>query len=610
VRVYLKSADREWLKRRLIGCMIVASAVFSVLLMRLYHLQIISGSEYRRLSEHNCIRLQTIPPSRGLIYDRNARLLVDNRPSYNLYIVPRDAQPLRATLIKLAGYLDEPVEDLQEAVDKNGRLAAYQPVLLKEDIDRDDLAAIEVGRYKLPGVMIRAEPRRHYIYGDSAAHLIGYLGEISEAELADETAHEGCRPGDLVGKFGIEKSAEPILRGRSGGRQVEVDATGQVVRVLKEVPAEPGLNLYLTIDHALQRKAEILISGVAAAAVAMDPANGQILALASSPAFDPNHFVSGLSRSRWRDLVGDPFRPMENKVVQGEYPPASTYKIVTAMAGLEEGVIDETTRFYCPGFYRLGNRVFRCWKRGGHGHVNVRQALAESCDVFFYNVGQKLGVDRIAEYARRCGLGRPTGIALDREAAGLVPTSEWKRRRFGEPWMGGETLPVAIGQGYDLTTPLQMLVLTAAVANGGALHQPTIVGRIDPADEGEHPGKDAFKPDQAPHRLPVSEENLEIIQDGLWQVVNKVGGTARSSRLKDISVAGKTGTGQVVGRRRGEPEREVPLPAHLRDHAWFVAYAPSEDPRIAVAVMVEHGEHGSGAAAPIARELIRHYLTP
>ncbi len=606
---YLKSADRDWFKRRLVGCMIVASAVFSVLLIRLYYLQIIAGAEYRRLSEHNCIRLQTIPPSRGLIYDRNRHLLVDNRPSYNLYIVPRDAQPLRPTLIKLAGYIDETVDQLQEIVDKNRRRAAYERVLLKEDIDRDALGAIEVNRYDLPGVIIRAEPRRHYIYGDSAAHLIGYLGEISEAELADDTAHEGCRPGDLVGKFGIEKTAEPILRGRSGGRQVEVDATGQVVRVLEEVPPEPGLNLWLTIDHGLQCKTEILLNGVAGSAVAMDPTNGQILALASSPAFDPNHFVSGLSRTRWRDLVSDPFRPMENKAVQGEYPPASTYKIVTAMAGLEEGVIDETTRFYCPGFYRLGNQVFRCWKRGGHGHVNVRQALAGSCDVFFYQVGQKLGVDRLAEYARRCGLGLPSGIVLDREAAGLVPTSEWKRRRFGEPWMGGETLPVAIGQGYNLTTPLQMLVLTAAVANGGLLHPPVIVRRIESADGRTDAEDVTFGPDRASKRLPTSDETLEIIRDGLLQVVNEVGGTARVSRLKDIDVAGKTGTGQVVGRRRGGDEREVPLPVHLRAHAWFVAYAPAKAPRIAVVVMVEHGEHGSGTAAPIAREMIRHYLT-
>jgi penicillin-binding protein 2 len=385
---------------------------------------------------------------------------------------------------------------------------------------------------------------------------------------------------------------------------VEVNATGQIVRVLNTVDAQPGHNIFLTVDRLLQEKAEDLLGERAGAVVAMDPNTGQILALANSPSFDPNKFVNGLSHQQWQEIISNPFRTMENKAIQGEYPPASTYKIITAIAGLEEGVIDEKTNMFCPGFYRYGDRDFKCWKKDGHGKVNVIKAISESCDVFFYQVGAKLGVDRIAWYAKASGLGKINGIDLDHEAKGLIPTGAWKKQRTGTSWQRGETLSIAIGQGYNLTTPLQMLVLTSAVANGGIIYKPQILERIETAN-----GDMLFKNQkQVVGELPVSKKNLEIVQKGLWEVVNSNRGTAKMAKLKNEYMSGKTGTAQVVGRKKNENLKESEKARHFKDHAWFVAYAPSENPKIAMAIIVEHGEHGSSAAAPIAKQLIEIYL--
>jgi penicillin-binding protein 2 len=464
---------------------------------------------------------------------------------------------------------------------------------------------IEGHRYELPGIVVDVKPVRNYLEGSLAAHLIGYMSEISSEELASQRykAYDG---GDFIGKYGVEKSFESALRGQRGGRQVEVNARGQVVRVLDTVPEVPGHNLFLTIDSQLQQKAEALLNGDAGAIVAMDPNNGEILAMASAPSFDPNAFVEGMSQAQWQELVSNPFRPLENKAIQGEYPPASTYKIVTALAGLEEGVISADSTYFCPGYYQLGTRVFHCWKRWGHGRINVIEALAQSCDVFFYQVGQQLGVDRLAWYARACGLGSRTGIHIEHEASGMIPTAAWKRRRFGEPWQGGETLSVAIGQGYDMVTPLQMAVLTSAVANGGIRFVPKIIRAIRSAN-GQIISRDE---PQVAGRLPVSAATLGIIRKGLSEVVNSPSGTARIARIEGIPVSGKTGTAQVFSAKPGASQKEKDMPLELRDHAWFVAYAPSNAPRIALAVIVEHGEHGASTAAPLARDLISAYLSP
>lgn len=600
---YLKNADAEWYRQRLAWSMYFVMAAFALLAARLYYLQIIEGEEYRRLSENNCIRLQSINPSRGLIFDRNGALLVDNRPSFDLSIILKDAKPVEKTLEKLSRYARIPEEELAAAIDKNRKRLSYRPVLLKRDIGRDALAAIEVHKFDLPGIVLDVKPRRNYINRKSAAHILGYLGEINAKELASG-AYPGVKGGDFVGKFGIEKVSEAYLRGSRGGRQVEVDARGQVVRVLKTVDAIPGRNLILTIDQRLQQKAEELLSGVVGAAVAMVPDTGEILAMVSSPSYDQNDFVGGMSHDRWRELLNNPDKPMTNKALQGEYPPASTYKVVTAIAGLEEGLVDENTTVFCPGFLRFGDRVFRCWRKYGHGNVNVVGALEKSCDVYFYQLGQKLGVDRLAWYARACGFGTPTGIELAHEASGLIPTASWKKKRTGVAWQRGETLSLAIGQGYNLATPLQLVSMTAAVGNGGARFRPRILKSIELAEGTPVRRTEAVEVG----RLPVSESTLEIVRRGLWNVVQGQRGTARIVRIKGVDVSGKTGTAQVYSRKKNDTSDEKNRADHLKPHAWFMAYAPSENPEIAVAVIVEHGEHGSSAAGPVAREMIRTYL--
>jgi penicillin-binding protein 2 len=567
----------------------------------LLYLQVIEGKELRRLSEINSIRIQDVDAPRGLILDRYGKTLVENRPAFNLYVIPKDAKPLEATLEKLERLLDEPAAELARRISSKKR-GDYTPVLIQEDITRDTLAALEVHRYTLPGVVVRVSPRRHYLSGPLAAHVLGYMGEISAEEL-QSPAFKDSKGGDYIGKFGIEKALEKQLRGKRGGRQVEVNAVGQVERILSSVAAQPGYNVHLTIDAALQTQAEDLLKGLAGALVAVDATNGDILAMASSPSFDPNGFVTGMSRDTWSALVENPFRPLENKAIQAEYPPASTYKIVTAVAGLEEGAIDEFTIFTCPGFYRYGNRVYRCWQRGGHGPVNVVEALEQSCDVFFYQVGEAVGVDRLAHYAQVLGLGAATDLKLDREAKGLVPTAEWKRQRLGVPWQGGETLSIAIGQGFNLATPLQMALMTAAVGNGGIRYHPNLIQYIE-AEDDQAP---EYRQPRIVHRLTISPTTMALVHKGLWGVVNGDHGTARASKFQSVAFSGKTGTAQVVARPKDQESGEGKVQILPKDHAWFVAYAPSVDPKIAVAVIIEHGEHGSWAA-PLAREIIRSFL--
>jgi len=602
---WIDGADAEWYKSRLARIGLLVVAAFLVLFFRLLYLQVIEGPEYHRLSENNCIRLQPIVPSRGLIFDRNGEVLVDNRPSYDVSVVIRDAKPLDRTLDNLAYYLQVSAFELKEKIDKAKGHPTYRPLPLKVDIGRDALAMVEAHRYELPGIQMDVKSRREYLQKQSAAHLIGYLGEISAEELKC-AEYAACRQGDLIGKFGVEKSLESYLQGRRGGRQVEVDARGQVVRVLRTVDAEPGHNVYLSLDHRLQERAEALMAHMVGAAVVMDAVNGQVLAMANSPSFDQNIFITGLSRQQWQALSNNPVRPLENKAIQAEYPPASTYKIITALAGLEEKVIDENTTFFCPGGFQFGDRFYRCWKKGGHGTVNVVGALEESCDVFFYQTGLRLGVDRIAHYAKVLGLGTPTGIALDHEAKGLIPTSDWKKRRFGSSWHKGETLSIAIGQGYNLATPLQMAVATAAVGNGGRVLKPELIQRIESAG-----GRTVLESQTVVRQqLQVRPEVLEAVRKGLWRVVNGSKGTAGRSRIEGLAYSGKTGTAQVFGRRPAGNGRKESAVEELKSHAWFVAYAPAEKPRIAVAVIVEHGEHGSTAAAPVAAELIRAYFFP
>jgi len=597
---YVKSVDPDWYKQRISGMMICVLVFFVALLVRLMYLQVVTGEDYFRLSMNNSIRLQTVDPPRGLIQDRYGTKLAENRPSFDVSFTPKDAGDVGRVLTELSTHLQVPAEDLLGKVRYSRGLAAFKPVLLKQDIGRDVLAAVEAHKVDTPGVSVQVRLRRNYLFGRNASHLIGYLGEINLEELQSGD-YPGLRGGDYVGKFGVERAYESFLRGEPGGRQVEVNANGQIMRVLRTVSPKPGRNVQLTLDRELQQRAEDLLEGVAGAAVAVDPKNGHLLALASSPSFNQNAFVSGISAEVWESLISHPFRPMENKAIQGEYPPGSTFKVVTALAGLEEKAIDENTTFECAGLLPFAGRDYRCWKKEGHGWIDVRRALTESCDVFFYRTGLRLGIDRLAWYAKAFGLGARTGVTLDQEARGLIPSSVWKKKRFGVPWQEGETLSVSIGQGYAVATPLQMALLMAAVGNGGTRYRPVVLSRVETME-----GEVVYQGEaQEIGRLPVSPRNLKIVQQGIWGAVNGERGTARRVHLNDIEIAGKTGTSQVVGRKESGDEY---TPPHLRPHAWFVCYAPTESPKIAIAVVVENGEHGSSAAGPIAREMVRTYL--
>jgi penicillin-binding protein 2 len=588
-------------RRRLTVAVGIVLTLVGLAMLRLWHLQVEGGEQYRSLSENNRIRLKRVRATRGTILDRQGRVLVDNRPSFDIALVPEDAHDVPRTIAALTRLLGPEVGDLNAAVAAAANRPPFEEVILKRDIDWESIVALETHQLELPGVSVQVGPRRTYPFGDMAAHLLGYVGEVNQQELA---SRQGYRMGDLIGKAGTERYWENYLRGIDGGQQVEVDAVGRKLRVLSEVEETPGNNLVLTIDRDLQLAAEKAMEDREGAIVALDPRNGDVLAMVSRPAFDPNVFARGIRAAEWRALLENRKRPLNSKAVQGTYPPGSTFKIVMAAAALEEGVINPFTQIFCGGGLFFGNRTFRCWRAGGHGAVNVHEALVRSCDVFFYQVGQRLGVDAIAEYAHRFGLGAPTGISLEHESGGIVPSSAWKRRRFGEPWYAGETLSVAIGQGYVTTTPLQMANVMAAVANGGTTYRPQFVKRVETPDG-------TLVLEQSPTSdgdLGFKKSTMLQIRQALSDVVNSSRGTGGKARLPTIEVGGKTGTSQV-GRLGAERTKQDRMARERRDHAWFVAFAPVENPEIAIAVLAEHaGEHGGTAAAPIARAVLAHYF--
>jgi penicillin-binding protein 2 len=521
---------------------LVAAACFTVLLGRLWYLQLLQGEEFRAQSENNRIRLVDVPPRRGQIYDAKGRILADNRPAFTLAVVPEDVadwQRLTQRLHRLIGL--DPAEVARARRAARGQ-QPFKPIRLRSHLDRQDLAVLETFRYELAGVKVLVEYRRAYLAALETAHVVGYLGEINQKELG-RVPKSLYRLGDYVGRYGLEKSRERVLHGRRGARQVEVDALGRELEVLEEVEAQPGHDLVLSIDLDLQSAAARAMGSEAGAVVAMNPANGQVYCLYSSPSFNQNDFITGLTPAEWRQMVSDERHPLKDRAVSGVYPPGSTYKIVTAAAALAEGVITPETSFFCGGQIPFGRRYYKCWaiKKGGHGHVSLHQALRESCDVYFYRVGMRLGVEKLAKYARAFGLGRPTGVPLPHEAAGHVPDSEWKKRRFGEPWQEGETLSLSIGQGFTQVTPLQLARMVSVVANGGRLVTPTLVKTVIPVG-----GEPVPEPPGLMKRVPVKPEHLELIHRGLVGVVNEPHGTARRARLPGITVAGKTGTAQVV----------------------------------------------------------------
>lgn len=596
--------DTEDLRPRQTVPMFVVFILFFMLFGRLWYLQVIKGPEYRTLSESNRTRVQDILPTRGLILDRNGRLLVDNHPAFDLALVREDVSQLNFLKARLKQLLDPPYEHLEKNFEAARFKPAFQPALIHADLSRSELVSLETYRFELPGLVIRIKPRRKYLYEGLAAHVIGYLGEISQNQLELDEYRE-YRMGDLVGRFGLEREFESSLKGKRGRRLVEVNASGRVLEVIKQVPPVPGNNLYLTLDKSLQKVAEEALSQTAGALVALDPSNGEILAMVSNPTFSQDDFIRGISSEKWQALIKNPLHPLENRAISGQYMPGSVFKIVTALAGLEEGIITPQTTIYCTGKYQFGNRSYRCWLKRGHGKVNLYKALVESCDVYFYNVGKQLNIDRLARYSQALGLGQRTGVGLENEKAGLVPTIRWKKSRFKEPWIQGDSLLVAIGQGYNLVTPLQIAQMLGAVVNGGILYKPYLVKRITDVAEREIT---TFSPEVV-RRLEFNQKHLALIKQGLVGVVNEPRGTGRKARLEYVTVGGKTGTTQVIA-SRPEDENEEDVPYKFRNHAWFAAFAPAEAPRIVVVVMAEHtGNGGGSAAAPLAKKVLEAFFS-
>ncbi len=595
----------DFIKRRLLLVAGVVLFFLFIIVLRLWVLQISNGEEYETRAYDNRVRIRTLAPPRGHILDRNNKEIVTNRPSFNVALIQEDSHDLGDVLKRLAPVLNMDVSDLWAKIREAADTPRYVPVVLKEDIDWQTLAYLENHNHEFSGIRTEVQPVRVYHYEDLAANVLGYLGSISKKELeaSDRDIYSG---GDIVGKKGLEKIREEDLRGEKGHSYSEVNAKGFEQQMLKAVEPLPGREIHLTLDVDLQQIAEnyMLAGEKSGAVVAMEVKTGRLLVAASAPTIHINDFVGGISTKKWQELLDNPKHPLINKVVQATYPPGSTYKMVTALAGLATGVIDEETVFYCPGHYSFGNRTYRCWKHSGHGPVNLFKAISESCDVYFYQVGQRVGVDRLAEYANQLGLGHKTGIEMDYEKSGLAPTKEWKEKYRKAKWQEGETLSVAIGQGFNLVTPLQLCVMTATLANGGKLFRPQLVEKVvDP--EGNI--VESFTPELV-HEIKGFNRYFKAIKQGMEEVVQGKHGTARSVAIDGLTIAGKTGTAQVVKIAQYRNLKDEDIPYKYRDHAWFTCYAPAEDPEIAVTVLVEHGLHGGSGAGPIARAVLNQYF--
>lgn len=594
-------------ERRLATGALLVAAVWLMLLSRLFYLQVVQGEAYRISAQRNSVRTYHVKATRGMILDHRGKILVDSRPSFDVSLVPNETEDLALTVERIARLTGRDDEELRERLGHPRGRARFQTLQVARDVGRDAQARVMARLWALPGVVTEVAPVRDYRYGDSAAHVLGRLGEISSTQLQSKR-YAGYRPGDVIGTEGVERLLDAEIRGRDGGLNVLVDAHGRELERLVAVEPQPGHNIVLTLDQRLQSVAGAALDemGKAGAVVALDPRSGAVRVLVSRPAFDPNWFAVGIGRSDWETMRQDPHTPLHNRALKGQYPPGSTYKVVTAIAGLEEGVIDEGYEVHCGGSFRLGRRRYRCWKKSGHGQVDLHRAIVESCDVFFYQTGVEVGVDKLAHYARAMGLGATTGIDLGAEQPGLVPDSEWKQRRFDEPWIKGETVSVAIGQGFNLWTPIQLASVYAALGNGGVRYRPFIVNRI------EDPYGNVIRETQPEvvGTLPFSGSSITRVRRALRGVVHEPHGTGWIMRRLGASVeaAGKTGTAQVIAMAKGPLPDEEDIPEEHRDHAWFVTYVPADNPRIVVAVLVEHGGHGSSGAAPIALAIVKEFL--
>jgi len=602
----------DYLENRLIRRRLVLAAVFILLLLglvlgRLYVLQIVEYQHFSTLSDSNRIRIKALPPTRGLIFDRNGVVMANNLPTYRLEIVREQVEDLEITLQQLQQYVDYDEQDLKRFRQASKRRRPFESIPLKLNLNDEEVARLAVNLHQLEGVEINARLTRNYPQGEHAVHALGYVGRIDERDLGEvnEVDYAGTTH---IGKLGLERFYEHELHGTVGVQQVEVNANGRTLRVLSESPPVQGNNLHLTIDSKLQRIAEKAFADRSGAAVAIDPRNGEILALVSMPIFDPNLFVNGISYDNYNALRDSPSRPLFNRALSGQYPPGSTTKPFFGLAGLEYKVTKADQDVYCIGYYRLPNeeRRYRDWKKQGHGHMDLNGAIAQSCDVYFYDLSYRLGIDRMSEFMQQFGFGVKTGVDSTGERNGLMPSREWKRRHEGMPWFPGETLITGIGQGALLVTPLQLANSTAAFSLKGTRYQPRLVRSVE-----KIPGYNMIDiASRVVGRYQMKKEiNWQHVHNAMVNVIHGLRGTAhRISQGMPYRAAGKTGTAQVFEIAQDEEYDEEEVAEKLRDHALFVSYAPADEPRIAVAVIVENGGSGSSVAAPIARRIMDAYL--
>jgi len=577
--------------------------LFSVLAGRMYYLQILESDRYAMLAEDNRINLRLLPPPRGRILDRFGVPLAANEQNYRVVLVREQTPDVERTLDSLGRVIELAEYDYQRVLREVSRKRAFVPVMVRDHLSWPQVSRIEVNAPDIPGVSIEVGQTRYYPRGEAMTHVLGYVAAVSEDELTGDPLLE--LPDFRIGKQGIEKEYDTELRGTAGTSHLEVNAVGRVIREVKREEGEPGQDLVLTIDAGLQDYTyERLSAERSAATVVMDVWNGDVLAMSSVPGYDPNLFNVGLTTEVWNSLIHNEMSPLTNKAIAGQYAPGSTFKVMGALAGLEAG-IDPNQRTFCPGFMQLGNARFHCWKRGGHGWVNMYEGIQHSCDVFFYDLSRKIGIDRLSAMAKRFGLGAPVGIDLPGERPGLIPTRDWKLATTGEPWQGGETLVAVIGQGYVLTTPLQLAVLAARVANGGLLVRPRLARPAAATD-----GSEVAAAAAQPAALNIPEAHMRVVHTGMNLVTNDRHGTAYRARITEEGweMAGKTGTSQVrrisMAERLAGITKNEDLPWRRRDHALFISFAPVHAPRYACAVVVEHGGGGSKTAAPIARDIL------
>jgi penicillin-binding protein 2 len=564
--------------------------LFLALIFKLWHLQIIKGVDFQKLSTENRLRIEKIPAPRGIIFDRNGKPLVKNSAFFSVSLLPEMAA--EADVQAIADFLDIPPGDILEKI--KAHKVPFATVKLREGLTFRETAAIEARLSDYPGLTIDAEQTRHYLYGNTGSHLIGYLGRITPEQAADPS-FESVPPQSFIGQWGIEKLYDTRLRGTPGRKVIEVDALGRQLRLLAEEPPQKGQDLFLGLDINLQLAAEAGFQNRAGALAAIKPSTGEVLGLVSRPSFNPNLFSRGIGPAEWERLSRGKRYPLMNRALQSQYPPGSTFKLIVAIAAVESETLTPEDEINCTGTIRSGRWTFGCWRAGGHGKISLHRAIVESCDVYFYKAGEKAGIDTIAEYARRLGLGNPTGIPLVREKPGLVPNSKWKKRVMDEPWYLGETYNASIGQGFVLATPVQLARMISAVANNGLLYDL----KLERIEE---------QPFAASYAV-VSERTLSLIKDALVGVISEEHGTGWAAKSSLVEIGGKTGTSQVISlKKRKELERLDMMKEKFEDHAWFVAYAPKEDPEIALSVLVEHGGHGGTAAAPIAKKTIEAYM--